>query len=133
MISPADAPPFSGRISFTVACTNPVENFSDSIPVSANSGMAAAINVTAGSLCTLEEVLPAAPAGYRWDTPTYTQPGVIAENETATASITNTLVKSASAAQPVPTLSGFALVCLSALMAFIAWSLGKRRHANGRH
>ena len=94
---------------------------------------AAAINVTAGSSCTLEEVLPAAPAGYQWDTPTYAQPGVIAENETTTASITNTLVKSASAAQPVPTLSGFALVCLSALMAFIAWPLGKRRHANGRH
>ena len=128
---PANAPAFSGSIAFTVACVNPTANLSGTIPVVANAGVAPDIEVPGGATCTVTEQLPKAPTGYAWDTPTYTQPGIIPENVTGTANITNTLIKSdgAGQVQVVPTLGGWALMGLSALFALFGASRLRRRSA----
>lgn len=130
---PVGAAAYAGSINFTVACTNPTANFSGTIAVSGNAGTAPAISVASGSTCTVSEQLPAAPVGYSWAAPVYTQAGVIPANAAATASIVNTLVKSGSSGgntdtiQPVPTLGQWAIIGLSALIALLGFGMGTRR------
>ena len=121
VITPADAAPFSGSIAFTVDCTNPTAHYTGTIAVTANAGAAAPLDVASGSACTVTEQLPAAPQGYRWQAPSYAQAGAIPVNSAVTASITNTLVKSAAVdATPVPTLGEWAMLLLSTLLAGFA-------------
>ena len=130
---PAGSAAFSGNIPFTVACTNPTASFSDSIPVTNNSGTANPIDVVSGSTCTVVEQLPGAPTGYRWDDPVYSQPAAIPAGASASATIVNTLVKtggnggSSDPVQPVPTLSEWAVIGLSMLVALFGICTARRR------
>lgn len=126
---PANAPAFSGSIAFSVDCVNPTASLGGTIPVVANQGVSPDIEVPGGATCTVTEKLPAAPAGYKWDAPAYTQPGVIPENVTGTANITNNLIKSddAGALQPVPTLGQWALMGLSMVLAMLGAGQLRRR------
>ena len=126
---PANAPAFSGSIAFSVDCVNPTASLGGTIPVVANQGVSPDIEVPGGATCTVTEKLPAAPAGYKWDAPAYTQPGVIPENVTGTANITNNLIKSddAGAVQPVPSLGQWALMGLSMVLAMLGAGLVRRR------
>ena len=126
---PANAPAFSGSIAFSVDCVNPTASLGGTIPVVANQGVSPDIEVPGGATCTVTEKLPAAPAGYKWYAPAYTQPGVIPENVTGTANITNNLIKSddAGAVQPVPTLGQWALMGLSMVLAMLGVGQLRRR------
>ncbi len=128
VVVPANAPAFSGAINFSVACTNPTANLSGSIAVSNNAGTSAPLTVPAGSTCVVTEQLPAAPQGYQWSAPQYVQPAAIVANATAIATVTNTLTKgtAASSPAPIPTLSQWALILLSSMMAGFA-AVGVRR------
>lgn len=128
---PAGAAAYSGSIDFSVSCTNPVFGTTGSIAVSNNQGSATPITVQAGSQCTVAETLPAAPTGMEWGTPAYTQPGAIAEGQTATATIANKLnKKAAGTATPVPVNAPLALGGLAALIGLAA-GLRKRRGQRG--
>ena len=129
---PAGAAPYSGNILFSVACTNPEATFSGSIPVTNNSGTSTSITISSGSACTVTEQLPNPPSGYSWSDPAYTQPTAIPADATASASIVNTLVKSGGGSnggpvQPVPSLSEWATIVLSGLLALFGIGMARRR------
>ncbi|MEG0920027.1 MAG: IPTL-CTERM sorting domain-containing protein [Comamonas sp.] len=126
---PSGALPYSGNIGYTLACTNPVANYSGNIVVANNQGSAASITVATGSQCIVAQSLPSAPAGYAWSGPVYTQAGLVGDGTTVTANIANTLSKEGmSTAKPVPALGQWALMLLSGMFAsFAAWRLRQRR------
>ncbi|QNP50044.1 DUF5979 domain-containing protein [Diaphorobacter aerolatus] len=129
----ADAPAYSGSIDFSVSCTNPVFNTNGSLAVSANQGVAAPITVQAGSACTVTETLPTAPTGMEWATPTYVQPGTIAEGQTATATITNKLnKKDPGTVAAVPVDSPLALGGLAALIGLAAFRRQRSERRTGK-
>lgn len=129
---PTGAAPFAGEIPFTVTCTGPAASFSGSLVVAANQGSAAPITIQQGSACTVAEgTLPAAPTGYRWAEPSYTQPAAIAAGAN-TATITNTLVSNATPTdagmlKQVPTLGTWAVSALSLGMALLGLGRMRRR------
>ncbi|MCS4293755.1 hypothetical protein M2375_001987 [Comamonas sp. BIGb0152] len=130
--APAGAAPFAGEIPFTVTCTGPAASFSGSLVVAANQGSAAPLTIQQGSTCTVAEgTLPAAPTGYRWAEPSYTQPAAIAAGAN-TATITNTLVSNATPTdagtlKQVPTLGTWAVSALSLGMALMGLGRMRRR------
>ena len=128
---PAGAAPFAGEIPFTVTCTGPAASFSGSLMVAANQGSAAPITVQQGSACTVAEgTLPAAPTGYRWAEPSYTQPAAIAIGGN-TATINNTLLSGADepTLKQVPTMGVLALSALSLGLALLGLGRMRRRQS----
>ena len=129
---PAGSASYSGNILFTVACTSPEASFSGSIPVTNNSGTSNSITISSGSACTVTEQLPSPPSGYSWSDPVYSQPIAIPTDASASASIVNTLVTSGGGSsggpvQPVPTLSQWATIALSGLIALFGIGIARRR------
>lgn len=117
---PAGAAPYSGSISFSVACANPNFSTAGRITVSGNQGSAAPIEVAAGSQCTVTETLPAAPDGMAWGQPAYAQAGSIVAGQTVTATVTNQLTKGSGNLARVPVNAPLALGGLAALIGLAA-------------
>ena len=94
---PAGFPAVTGSFPFTVACLTPTASYSGSVVVSAGNTGNTTLSMPAGSsACVISETLssrPAAPAGYAWAAPTYTQPNAapLAAAGTMTGAIVNPL------------------------------------------
>lgn len=126
---PQGAAPYSGSISFSVACVSPDFSTAGSIAVAGNQGSAAPIVVPAGSQCTVTETLPTNPDGMVWAAPVYSQPGSVVAGQTATATITNRLTKETADLARVPVNAPLALGGLAGLIGLMAW---RRQRAETR-
>ena len=107
----------SGSFVFAVSCTS--GGAQPNVPVvlaNASSGSAAVAGIPADAQCTVTEQapLPAAPAGYAWGATPAPVTVTIPAGGTATASATNQL--SPVVINPVPTLSQWSLLLLSAML-----------------